>query len=55
MRASQIFTSNDIIVNIEVIVAGILVYATNSKFPDLIVGIVVFVIVAKGAYKILKL
>ncbi len=55
MRASVIFTSNDIIVNLGVIVAGVLVYFTNSKYPDLIVGTIVFLIVGKGASKILKL
>lgn len=55
MQASMIFTSNDVIVNIGVIAAGILVYFTNSKFPDLIIGSIVFLLVAKGAVRILKL
>jgi Co/Zn/Cd efflux system component len=55
MQASMIFTSNDVIVNIGVIMAGVLVYLTNSKYPDLIVGTIVFAIVGRGAYRILKL
>jgi Co/Zn/Cd efflux system component len=55
MQASMIFTSNDVIVNIGVIIAGGLVYWTNSKYPDLIIGTIVFFIVGKGALKILKL
>lgn len=55
MQASMIFTSNDMLVNLGVIVAGILVYLTNSKFPDLIVGASVFLIVGQGAFRILKL
>lgn len=55
MQASLIFTSNDVIVNLGVIVAGGLVYLTNSKYPDLIVGTIVFFIVGQGAFKILKL
>jgi len=55
MQASMIFTSNDVIVNLGVIVAGVLVYLTNSKYPDLIVGTIVFFIVGQGALKILKL
>ncbi len=55
MQASMIFTSNDIIVNLGVIVSGGLVYLTNLKYPDLIVGIFVFFIVGQGAFKILKL
>ncbi|MCC9070996.1 cation diffusion facilitator family transporter [Flavobacterium sp. F-65] len=55
MEASMIFTSNDVIINLGVIIAGILVYYTNSKLPDLLIGICVFVIVGRGALKILKL
>jgi len=55
MRASLIFTSNDVIVNLGVIVAGVLVYVTSSKYPDLIIGTIVFLIVGNGAFKILKL
>src|SRR5690554_4396162 len=55
MQASMIFTSNDISVNSGVIVAGILVNWLNSSYPDLIIGAIVFVVVARGAYRILKL
>ncbi|GAB4127771.1 MAG: cation diffusion facilitator family transporter [Raineya sp.] len=55
MQASMIFTSNDVIVNLGVIFAGGLVYLTNSKYPDLFVGTIVFFIVGQGAFKILKL
>ncbi len=55
MQASMIFTSNDVIVNFGVIIAGGLVYLTNSKYPDLFVGTIVFMIVGRGAFQILKL
>lgn len=55
IKASQIFTSNDVIINAGVIMAGVLVYLTASKLPDLIVGSVVFVFVVQGAFRILKL
>ena len=55
IQASKIFTSNDIVINAGVIVAGVLVYFTSSKFPDLIIGGVIFVIVFNGALRILKL
>ncbi len=55
MKASMIFTSNDIIINTGVILAGILVLVTQSKYPDLIIGAIVFLIVVKGAFRILKL
>lgn len=55
MQASMIFTSNDVIINLGVITAGILVYLFNSNKPDLIVGTIVFVLVVQGAIRILKL
>ena len=55
MQASMIFTSMDVIVNIGVIIAGVLVYLTNSKIPDLAIGTIVFVLVSRGAYRILRL
>lgn len=55
MQASMIFTSNDVVVNIGVIIAGVLVYFTNSKIPDLVIGVLVFAIVGKSALRILKL
>ncbi len=55
MQASMIFTSTDVIVNIGVIVAGIMVYLTKSKLPDLLIGTIVFILVINGAYRILKL
>ncbi len=55
MQASMIFTSMDVIVNIGVIVAGAFVFLTGSKVPDLVVGTIVFVLVARGAYRILQL
>lgn len=55
MKASAIFTSNDIIINLGVIIAGVLVYFTQSKYPDLIIGFMIFLIVMRGALRILKL
>lgn len=55
IKASLIFTSNDVIINIGVILAGVLVMCLNSNIPDLVVGSVVFIIVINGAGTILKL
>lgn len=55
MQASAIFTSNDIIVNGGVILAGVLVFWLDSKLPDLIIGAIVFSFVIRGAIKILQL
>ena len=55
LRASQIFTANDIVINAGVIAAGGLVWYTGTRWPDLVVGAVVFAIVTRGALRILRL
>ncbi|WP_296317715.1 cation transporter [Winogradskyella sp. UBA3174] len=55
MKASMIFTSNDVIINLGVIIAGLLVNWFSSSKPDLIIGTIVFVLVIQGAIRILKL
>ena len=55
MQASMIFTSNDLIINLGVISAGLLVNWLNSSKPDLIIGTIVFILVIQGAFRILKL
>ncbi len=55
MQASMFFTSNDVIINLGVIVAGLLVHWLDSSKPDLIIGTIVFLLVIQGAIRILKL
>ncbi|SDS26924.1 cation diffusion facilitator family transporter [Gillisia sp. Hel1_33_143] len=55
MQASMIFTSNDVIINVGVIIAAILVKWLNSSKPDLIIGTIVFILVVQGAIRILKI
>ena len=55
IRASIICSSNDVITNAGVILAGVLVWALDSRLPDLIVGGVVFVLVLRGAVRMLRL
>ena len=55
MKASMIFTSNDVVINLGVITAGVLVFLLESNKPDLIIGSIVFIIVIRGAIRILKL
>ena len=55
IKASMIFTSNDVIINLGVITAGIMVNHWNSSVPDLIIGTIVFILVIEGAFRILKL
>ena len=55
MKASWIFSANDVIANLGVILAGILVALTGSRYPDLVIGLVIGVIVLSGARRILQL
>jgi Co/Zn/Cd efflux system component len=55
MKASWIFSANDVLANIGVIIAGALVYWTGSPYPDLIIGTIIGVIVLSGARRILAL
>lgn len=55
MKASLIFTSNDVIINLGVVIAAILVYLLNSRIPDLVIGSIVFLLVIRGAIRMLKL
>ena len=55
MKASWIFSANDVVVNMGVITAGALVAWTGSNYPDLIIGTITGVIVLNGARRILAL
>lgn len=55
MRASWIFSTNDVLANIGVITAGVLVYLFKSPLPDLVIGLVIAAIVTRGALSIMKL
>ncbi|MDD2488160.1 MAG: cation transporter [Bacteroidales bacterium] len=55
IKASVIFSSNDIIINMGVILAGVLVFVYNNLIPDLIIGGITFALVFYGAIRILKL
>jgi cation diffusion facilitator family transporter len=54
MRASWIFSKNDVIANLGVIAAGFLVSMTGSRLPDLVIGLIVAVIVLRGGIAILR-
>lgn len=55
MKASWIFSTNDVLANLGVIVAGTLVAWTGSRVPDLAIGAVVAATVLHGADRILRL
>lgn len=54
LRASWIFSKNDVIANLGVICAGFLVLVFGSPWPDYIIGIVIGAVVLQGAATILR-
>ena len=54
MRASWIFSTNDVIANCGVILSGGLVWVFGSRYPDLIVGAVISAVVVRGGLQILR-
>ena len=49
MRASWIFSKNDVIANTGVILGGVLVWVFDSRWPDLIIGILISLVILNGA------
>lgn len=54
IRASLIFSTNDVIANLGVILSGLLVWAFGSRYPDLVIGLVIAVVVLRGGVRILR-
>lgn len=54
LKASWIFTTNDMIANVGIVASGVAVTLFKSPLPDLLIGIVVVGIVVKGGWEILK-
>ena len=54
LRATWIFTRADVIANLGVIISGILVAITHSRYPDLIIGFAIGLYVIREALEILK-
>lgn len=53
MRASWIFSRNDVIANLGVICAGGLVQLFNSRIPDLVMGLLITGLVLRGGIEII--
>ncbi|WP_084502961.1 cation diffusion facilitator family transporter [Desulfatirhabdium butyrativorans] len=53
MRASWIFSKNDVIANVGVLISASLVWITGSNYPDLLIGAIIGVIVLRGGIQIL--
>lgn len=54
MRASWVFSKNDVIANLGIIAGGILVYSFESRYPDLLIGLAISIIVIRGGIHIVK-
>mgnify|MGYP001810046066 FL=1 len=54
MRASVIFSTNDTLANLGVIVAGLLVAWSGSRIPDLLIGSAISLLVLNGGRRILR-
>jgi hypothetical protein len=55
MRASYIFSANDVLANLGVILAGVLVAWVGSPWPDGLIGFLIGMMVLMGAIRILRL
>lgn len=53
MRASWIFSTNDVIANSGVIISGALVMYLGTRLPDLIIGLIISAVVLRGGARIL--
>ena len=54
MRASLIFSANDVIANLGVIISGGLVWLLGSRYPDLFIGTAIALLVLYGGIRILR-
>lgn len=54
MRASWIFSKNDVLANLGTIAGGGLVFLSGSPLPDLVVGLAISLLVIRGGIHILK-
>ena len=54
MRASWIFSTNDVIANLGVIISGGLVLYLGNRLPDLIIGALISAVVLRGGVQILR-
>ena len=55
MKASYIFSANDVIANLGVIGAGALVAWLGTPWPDWVIGLLIAAVVLAGAVRILRL
>ncbi|WP_246068464.1 cation transporter [Microbulbifer harenosus] len=54
MRASWIFSVNDVLANLGVILSGALVAILGSRYPDLLIGMIISALVVRGGIQIVR-
>ena len=54
MRASWIFSTNDIIANLGIIISGGLVWWLDNRWPDIVIGTIVMLVILRGARLIIR-
>ena len=54
LRATWIFTRADVVANLAILVASLLVFITDSRYPDLVVGFGIGLYVIREALEILR-
>lgn len=54
LRATWIFTRADVIANLAILIASLLVFVTGSRYPDLVVGFGIGLYVVREALEILR-
>ena len=54
LKASWIFTTNDTVANVGIVISGLAVMYFRSPLPDLVVGLIVVGIGLKGGWEILR-
>jgi len=54
MRASWLFTKNDVIANVGVIIGGLLVWMLDARWPDLLIGSFIAMVIFNGARQIIR-
>ena len=54
MRASWIFSKNDVIANLGVMVAGLIILNTGTRWPDIVIGAIITAVVLRGGLTILR-
>lgn len=54
LRASWIFSVNDVLANLGVILGGVGIYVLGSRWPDLVIGAAITALVLRGGMRILR-